>query len=382
MTNKLSYFFLLINLKVVFLLSFLLRKTSFVYNPKKKKHDLILFPFTQKGSDGYSRRFEVYFKFLEKDNIDYHVCNIFDNEYIIKKESGKPKDRYKLYRKIAWIRLRQVLKARKYKAVFIHRGLFPYYPDLETPFFEKLLRKLNNNITIDFWDSVWIFEGEKLIKETIRYSDKISVVNNFISDYFSFSKKPKLMFPIGVDLSKYSKKENYDLKTPISLFYTGSPENVKNFLKLMEPILLKLKTKYQFELRIVSRARIYIENININYFDFDENTFFKLLKNSDIGLYKVNIDEKSKGKMAMKVLDYMSAGLPTLVTPSGLSPFCTDKKNTLFCCAEKDWIRNFELLIENKNLRMNIGKNGLGTVLENHSLNNSYLKFKQLIEKK
>ena len=70
----------------------------------------------------------------------------------------------------------------------------------------------------------------------------------------------------------------------------------------------------------------------------------------------------------MKVLDYMSAGLPTLVTPSGLSPNCIDKKNTLFCYEEKDWIRNFELLIENKNLRMDIGKNGLAMAVENHSL--------------
>ena len=89
---------------------------------------------------------------------------------------------------------------------------------------------------------------------------------------------------------------------------------------------------------------------------------------------------KSKGKMAMKVLDYMSTGLPTLVTPTGLSPFCIDK-NTLFCYEEEDWLRNIELLLENKKLRMNIGKNGLDMALENHSLKDSYLRFKNIIEK-
>ena len=151
--------------------------------------------------------------------------------------------------------------------------MFPYYPDLKTPHFEKLLRKLNKNITLDFWDSVWVYSDEKLIKNSIKYCDKISVVNDFISDYFSFSKKPKLIFPIGINLSKYSIKENYDLNKPIRFFYTGGPGNVKNFLNLIKPILLKLNSKYQFKLMIVSRARIYIENLDIEYFDFNENTF-------------------------------------------------------------------------------------------------------------
>ena len=48
---------------------------------------------------------------------------------------------------------------------------------------------------------------------------------------------------------------------------------MKNFLNLIKPILLKLNSKYQFKLMIVSRARIYIENLDIEYFDFNENTF-------------------------------------------------------------------------------------------------------------
>ena len=382
MRNRIAYFSLLINLNLVFLITYVLRYFAFLLKAKTKKHDLILFPFSQKGSDGYTRRFEEYFKFLENDSIDFHVCDVFDHEYILKKESGSLRDKYKLYKNIAWLRLKQVLKARKYKAAFIHRGLFPFYPDLKKPHFEKLLRKLNDNITIDFWDSVWVYSDENLIRNSVNYCDKISVVNEFISDYFSFSKKPKFTFPIGVNLLKYHIKENYNLNKPIRLFYTGGPGNVKNFLNLIKPILLKLNSKYQFKLTIVSRARMYIKNIEIEYFDFDENTFFRLLKSSDIGLYKIKIDEKSKGKMAMKVLDYMSTGLPTLVTPSGLSPNCKDKKNTLFCYNEKDWIKNIQLLIENINLRTEIGKNGLKMAVENHSLRESYLRFKYIIEKK
>ena len=38
----------------------------------------------------------------------------------------------------------------------------------------------------------------------------------------------------------------------------------------------------------------------------------------------VKSDVESKGKMAMKVLDYQSAGLPCVATPSGLSNHAND----------------------------------------------------------
>ena len=97
MRNKIAYLNLLINLNLVFLITNVLRLFAFVITPKTKKHDLILFPFSQKGSDGYTRRFEEYFRFLENDDIDFHVCDVFDNEYIIKKESSNLIEKYKLY---------------------------------------------------------------------------------------------------------------------------------------------------------------------------------------------------------------------------------------------------------------------------------------------
>ena len=78
----------------------------------------------KKGSDGYTRRFEEYFTFLNNDKVDFYVCDLFINEYIIDQENGTYKQKYNLYKKIAWKRFKQVLKARKYKAAFIHRVCF------------------------------------------------------------------------------------------------------------------------------------------------------------------------------------------------------------------------------------------------------------------
>ena len=376
--NKLAYLYLILNLKLIFIFSFVLRNLSFLITPKQKKHDLILFPFSQKGSIGYTLRFEEYFPFLEKDKVDFYICDIFDNEYILKQESGTKRQKYKLYRKIAWIRLKQVVKARNYKAAFIHRGLFPYYPDLEYPYFEILLRKLNKNITLDFWDSVWLYSGEKLINETVKYCDKLTVVNQFLANYFEFTNQSKIIFPIGVNTNKYSKKSSYELNNPIKFVYTGGPGNVKMFLDLISPILLELNLEHEFKIVIISRARIYIDNLEIEYHDFNEKTFFDVMHNCDIGLYMVKEDEESKGKMAMKVLDYMSSGLPSVATPCGLPPYTENEKNIIYATNHVEWINKLKKIITDHELRSNLGSNAYEMVEKHHSINKSYLHFKQL----
>lgn len=378
MKNKLSYLYLLLNLKIVFFLTFLLRKTHPLLS-RKKKGDIILFPYSQKGSDGYKRRFEEYFDFLHKENIKFKVCDILNDEEILKSYEGNPSLRYKLFLKILWTRFYQVLEARHYKAAFIHRGLFPYYPDLSEPHFEKLLRKLNNNITIDFWDSVWLYSGDQLIKKTVLYCDKISAVNEFIADYFKFSNKPKILFPIGVNLTDYKTKTEFKITRPVKLFYTGGPGNVKNFINLIGPILNEIKNKFNIKLIIVSRARIYHDDINIEYHDFNETTFYEIIQNCDIGLYKVKPDNESKGKMAMKVLDCMSAGLPVICSPYGLSPYAINEKHCLYAKDKQEWILNLERLIKNEDLRKKMSSNALSMMSEKHSIKKSFKEFKDLI---
>ena len=381
MKNKLSYIYLLLNLKIVFTLAFLLRKIHPLLS-RKKKGDLILFPYSQKGSDGYKRRFQEYFEFLHKENIKFKVCDILNDQEILKSYEGTPTMRYKLFRKILWTRLYQVLEARHYKAAFIHRGLFPYYPDLSEPHFEKLLRKLNNNITIDFWDSVWLYSGEKLIKETVLYCDKISVVNEFIADYFEFSTKPKILFPIGVNLNDYKTKTEFKITRSVKLFYTGGPGNVKNFINLIGPILNEIKNKFNIKLIIVSRARIYHDDINIEYHDFNETTFYEIIQNCDIGLYKVMPDDESKGKMAMKVLDCMSSGLPIICSPYGLSPYAINDENCLYAQDKNDWIDKLETLIKDQVLREKLSRNSLIMMNDKHSINRSFEEFKKIFHNK
>ncbi len=371
------YVCLLISINSAYLFIKILTTFSFIF-PKKNKGEIILFPYSQKGSDGYTRRFEEYFKFFNHDNIKYKVCDIFSNEYYIQCLDGNRSQQYRLYSKTIWIRIFQVLQAKNYKAVFIQRGLFPFYPDQKIPYLEKLLRKLNSNITIDFWDSVWIF-NEDLVSSTVKFVDKICVANDYIMQYFINEKAEKFLFPIGINLDKYIIKEDYSDKEDFKLFYTGSPNNVKYFLNEIENILISIKKQFSIILIIVSRARFFLKDIDIEYYDFEEKSFFELLNNSDIGLYLVSDSEENRGKTAMKVFDYMAAGLPSIASPIGITSYACNNKNILFASTEEEWITSLKLLLSKVELRKSIGRNACATVHKYHNLTSSYKTFKNII---
>jgi glycosyltransferase involved in cell wall biosynthesis len=233
LTDKFSYIRLLISLNTGYVLVYFIGVFAFLLKPRKPKRQLILFPYAQKGSDGYTRRFEEYFSFLKKDKIDFQVCDVLHNDYILQKLHGTKCEQYRLFRKIFWKRLWQVLEARNFRHCFVHRSVFPVYPDQKFPHLERLLFKLNDNITIDIWDAVWVYMPI-LSPKVPQYCHRMSVVNNFLKERYieNFPGKKIDLFPIGVNLEKYIVKQEYSAGSEVRLFYTGSPYNVRAFLKI------------------------------------------------------------------------------------------------------------------------------------------------------
>ena len=180
----------------------------------------MLFPYGQKGSIGYTLRFEQYFALLQQDNKRYGIANIMSHERYIELHEGKLYQQYYLYHLVLWKRIFQTLEARNYQTAFVQRGLFPGYPDLKEPYLEKLLRKLNDHITFDYWDAVWL-NNEEIMDKTVKHCDTISVVNEFIEHHFRQEKAATALFPIGFDLSKYEVKSAYETGKEVRLFYTA-----------------------------------------------------------------------------------------------------------------------------------------------------------------
>jgi len=376
--NKLWYVYFKLFVFLYGLWVRLLIVASPILKKKNKKHQLHLFPYSQKGSDGYTRRFQEFFVFLERDHIRYKMHDICSDQEYKKAFRGKKSSYYLFLLKVYRIRIKQTFQIRHAEKAFVHRNLFPFYYDQKNPLLEKLASKLCNEVVYDYWDSVWI-HNEELNRRTVEIASTISVANKFLFDYFSKFHSNVKYFNIGINLNKYIPKSDYNLcENELKLFYTGSPSNVKHMLGQIGQYLVKISKTVKIKLIVVSSEPAIFPGLDIKQHAFNENTFFKLLNSADAGIYALKDSIATRGKMAMKIMDYSGTGLPILATKYGVSPHLYHGENVLFCDSDENWINNVSLIYSDKKLREKLGKKSRLMVENYHSLDYSYNEFKLL----
>ena len=244
---------------------------------REKAYELILYPYSQKGSDGYTRRFEEYLPLLDNVHIYYKIQDICSDEDYRNAFKNYGFIYYLFLLKVLRIRIKQVIEIRNAEKAFVQRGLYPFYYDQKKPLLEKLASKLCDEVVYDYWDSVWV-HNEVLNSHVVQIADTISVANKFLYDYYSSSHMNVKYFNIGINLEKYSPKKNYDKKTSeLRIFYTGSPGNVKQMLKEIGEYLLEYSRLKPIKLILVSSENQTYKGLIIENHRFDNNTFFKVL---------------------------------------------------------------------------------------------------------
>lgn len=378
--ERFAYLFLLCSLFAGRITVTLLARFSFMIPKLGKQKDFLFFPYAHKDNSGTVCRFQIYLPFLERDGYSYDIDYICDEKYY-NKVFGKNKSRveeYFFYHHIFWSRLFRIITAKKYKAVFFHRVLFPDYYNHDFPDLSKLLRKFNNNITVDYFDANHV-QNRALIHSTISFCDKVCVVNEHLYKYYSQIHKRVYYNNLAVDISPYFQKQEYELHNPIRIFWTGNPQNASN-LKDILPILEKINTRKPLKLVMICKTNAGYSSPVIEHHKWDEKPFFKYLSESDIAIYPALIDdEHHRGKVAFKVLDYVASRVPVIASPLGLSQNFEDNKDVLVANNEEEWEKNILRLIDDKQLRVNLANNAYQKLLQYHSVEATYQNFLKIL---
>lgn len=333
-----------------------------------------MFPYYPENNIGAMVRFQNYLPFFDNEKISYDIHYIGNYQTIFHTlmEGDKRYDQYKLYIKIFWSRLFQTLKTGGYEAVYIQRGMFPFYPDQKEAIFEKLVYKLNKNITVDFYDADYIV-NKSIVHSTVQYCHNVTVVNDFLANYFQKIHPNVKLFPIALTPEKYLLKQIYKSSdSVIKIFWTGTAGNIFNLLSI-QSVLKKIAIKKQIQILIVCNKTIHIEGLIVENNLYDPSNFYTLMHSADIALYPVKEgNDTHKGAMAAKALEYAASGLPFVASPWGLSPYFTNKEDVLIANNLQEWEDYLLQLIESVELRKTIGSNARKTFMKYHSTEVSY----------
>ena len=266
----------------------------------------------------------------------------------------------------------------KYEYVFVQKQLFM----LGTSFFERRFAK-KAKLIYDFDDAIWMMNISKAnrklaflknpdkTKEIIQVAHQVVVGNEFLANYALQFNANVAVIPTVVDTENYHRKSPYTEKenSKVCIGWSGSHTTIEHFLTLI-PTLEKVKEQHgdKAYFKVIGGPNFKYEKLGIQGIRWSEETEVAELEEIDIGIMPLPNDNWSEGKCGLKGLVYMSMGIPNMMSNVGVNKTIIEQaQNGFLCDSEGDWLKYFNALIQDFDLRKSIGEKGRETILKHYS---------------
>ena len=247
------------------------------------------------------------------------------------------------------------------------------------PWFERRLAASGVPVIFDFDDAIFHsykspsngylsylkFPGKTA--EICRLSTHIMAGNEYLAEYARENNDKVTIVPTTIDTEKYQLVERYQEPDPVTIGWSGSFSTIQH-LDTLRSVLSDLARTERFRLRVIGTPQYEVEGVDVEAFNWRSETEVEDLSAIDIGIMPLPDDNWSKGKCALKALQYMALGIPTICSPVGVnSTIIDDGVNGYLAAGGDEWVGKLRRLIHDPALRKTVGRAGRKTVEERYS---------------
>lgn len=353
------------------------------------KEILFIVQYPEQVSPAQRFRFELYKKLLEENRfkvttlpfIDkYGYSVIFKSGFFVRKIWAVLKgflNRFKL-----------IFNAQKYAYIFLQSGVTPIGP----PVFEWILIKvLKKKIIYDLDGAIWLekfSEKNNRLPQMLRNSDKVARIckwsykvscgNDYLCNYARKYNNHVVYNPTCVDTEGvHNILASHDVQR-VTIGWTGSFSTLK-YLNMLVPVLSRLQTKYDFDIKIICNQQPALNLKNVKYVEWSVENEVTELSTCQIGVMPLTNDEWSKGKCGFKLIQYLALEIPAVSSAVGVNKKIIDNGvNGFLCNSEEEWYNALETLILNSELRKKMGTEGRKKIIQHYSLLSNQINFLSL----
>jgi len=246
-----------------------------------------------------------------------------------------------------------------FKNIFIQKVYLPCWEI-------RLFRFLSKNIIYDFDDAIYVTDQNQNISKrnlkrlnyTLSKANWVIVENDNNANYARKCGNSNTLIITGpIECNRYTPQNKSSHENIIVIGWIGSPSTTK-YLEIVRKPLQNMALKYtNIKLLLIGATPFNIEGLDVEIYPWTLNTEVELLSKFDIGIMPLYNDIWCAGKGGYKLLQYMAMGIPSIATPVGINDIILNmgkigfKANTY-----EEWIYSFETLINNKDLRIQMGK--------------------------
>ena len=261
------------------------------------------------------------------------------------------------------------VKFGRFDAVILERELFHN----ETWDMEQKLSRLAKTLVLDVDDGVFLNFPDKF-PELVRLSDLVIAGNRNLAEWVERYNSHVVIIPTCVDIDCYRPVLNRDTNAgrPI-VGWIGTAGNV-SYLHEAASALSSLAKRYDFELRIVAGARgaldeLELPGVDVRFVKWNPDTEADEVGRFDIGLMPLRDDEWSKYKCGLKLLQYMSCGIPGVASPVGVNVDIIEHgRNGYLASSPGEWEESLSHLLGDAAHRNQLGSAARQTVEARYSI--------------
>lgn len=203
----------------------------------------------------------------------------------------------------------------------------------------------------------------------LRASDAVIAGNEYLkTEALQYNPNVEII-PSPIDIERYTPKSYESREEGVILGWIGDHGSI-HYLEKMRPVFEALARKHgHVRLKIVCDTFFDCDRMEVIKKRWSSDDEVRDLQSFDIGLMPLMDDPWSWGKCGLKIVQYQGVGVPVVCTPVGINrDLVKDGETGLWAKNEREWIEKLSILIEDADLRRDMGLKGKERVRREFSL--------------
>lgn len=265
--------------------------------------------------------------------------------------------------------------ARQVDAIWLHRAAWPVGPAL----LERLLARTGVPLIFEFDDAIYLADTAEANRRwrALKFAGKTSAIcrlsthvvvgNAYLADHAARFNPAVTTIPTTIDTDVYHPRADYRDASPVVIGWSGSRTTVAH-LGTLDRVIQRVAAEVPVRLRVIGTDAYPLEGVDTAAMEWSPEREVPELSRFDIGVMPLPDEEWARGKCALKALQYMALGVPTVTSPVGVNAdIIRDGENGLLARDEDEWVAKLVGLSRDVALRESLGRAGRQTVERTYS---------------
>lgn len=275
----------------------------------------------------------------------------------------------------------------RYDVVYIHLWVTPFGPPLS----EAIAKFFAKKIVYDIDDMIFLSDThsrQNLLVSFLKGRRKPLYLMSASSHVITCTPELNLIasrycanttdISSTIDTTRFFPSPIKTNRSPLNIGWTGTHSTLPYLLSIL-PILSSVYQSHEFQLFVIGNFSFEpCVEFPYQYVDWSKAEELDQLHQIDIGLYPLPADSNwVMGKSGLKAIQYMSIGIPVVAQNIGqaINRVVTHDYNGFLASTAFDWKKYIIDLLENPELRLRLGANGVTTVQAKFSVTANQRKY-------